>query len=71
MAPPTARFAFATADFEDAEFVVLGVPFDLTASFRKGAKEGPDAIREASQSLEPYVFEHDLLLTKATTLPAS
>jgi agmatinase len=64
MAPPTARFAFATADFEDADFVILGVPFDLTASFRLGAKAGPDAIREASQSFEPYVFEHDLLLTK-------
>ena len=64
MVPPTARFAFATADFEDAEFVILGVPFDRTASFRSGAMAGPNAIREASQSFEPYVFEHDLLLTK-------
>lgn len=64
MAPPTARFAFATADFEDADFVILGVPFDRTASFRSGAKAGPSAIREASQSFEPYFLEHDLLLTK-------
>lgn len=64
MEPPTARFAYATADFEEAEYVILGVPFDLTTTFRHGAKAGPNAIREASHSFEPYVFEHDVLLTK-------
>ncbi len=64
MEPPTARFAFATADFEEAEYVILGVPFDLTTTFRHGAKAGPNAIREASHGFEPYVFEHDVLLTK-------
>jgi agmatinase len=64
MVLPTARFAFATAGFEEAEFVILGVPFDRTTTFRPGAKAGPNAIREASQNFEPYVFEHDILLTK-------
>jgi agmatinase len=64
MALSPARFAFATADFEEAEFVILGVPFDLTSSFRPGAKAGPNAIREASQNFEPYVFEHEILLSK-------
>ncbi len=57
------NFAFATASFEKAEFVIVGVPFDRTTSFRSGARAGPNAIREASYNFEPYVFEHDLLLT--------
>ncbi len=57
------NFAFATASFEKADFVILGVPFDRTTSFRSGARAGPNAIREASYNFEPYVFEHDVLLT--------
>ncbi|MDD1770942.1 MAG: agmatinase [Methanomassiliicoccales archaeon] len=57
------NFAFATASFEKAEFVIVGVPFDRTTSFRSGARAGPNAIREASYNFEPYVFEHDLLVT--------
>jgi agmatinase len=57
------NFAFATASFEKAEFVIVGVPFDRTTSFRPGARAAPNAIREASGNFEPYVFEHDLLLT--------
>ena len=63
MVHPAARFAFATADFEEAEFVILGVPFDRTTTFRSGARAGPNAIREASHNFERYVFEHDVLLT--------
>lgn len=59
-----ANFAFATSSFEEANFVVLGVPFDRTTSFRSGARAGPNAIREASYNFEPYVFEHDILLTE-------
>jgi agmatinase len=59
-----ANFAFATSSFEEADFVILGVPFDRTTSFRSGARAGPNAIREASYNFEPYVFEHDILLTE-------
>jgi len=58
-----ANFAFASVSFDEAEFVILGVPFDRTTSFRPGARAGPNAIREASYNFEPYVFEHDVLLT--------
>ena len=34
--------------------VLLGCPFDKTASFRRGARLGPDALREASDCLETY-----------------
>lgn len=34
--------------------VIAGAPFDGTATFRPGARDAPDAIRWASQSLETY-----------------
>jgi agmatinase len=41
---------------------IVGAPFDLTASFRRGSREGPSAIRRLSESLETYspVLERDL-----------
>ncbi|HKS60005.1 MAG TPA: agmatinase [Thermoplasmata archaeon] len=50
-------FADANAGWEDAEFVVLGVPFDRTTSFRPGARFGPDAIRQQSWNFESYDLE--------------
>jgi agmatinase len=42
--------------FEEADYVILGVPFDLTSTYRTGARFGPLAIREASQNIETYSF---------------
>ncbi|MEM3578703.1 MAG: agmatinase [Candidatus Bathyarchaeia archaeon] len=42
--------------FEDADYVVLGVPFDVTSTFRTGARFGPNAIRMASLNIETYSF---------------
>ena len=42
------------ADLEDADYVVVGLPFDGTASFRSGSRDGPDAIRLASFNFESY-----------------
>jgi agmatinase len=42
--------------FEDAGYVVLGVPFDFTSTYRTGARFGPNAIREASLNIETYSF---------------
>jgi len=41
---------------------LLGVPYDRTASFRRGARFGPAAIRWASQSIESYspLLDRDL-----------
>ncbi len=41
---------------------LLGVPYDRTASFRRGARFGPAAIRRASQSIESYspLLDRDL-----------
>jgi len=57
------NFAYANSEFDEAEFVILGVPFDRSTSFRSGARAGPNAIREASYNFEPYLFEHDIILT--------
>jgi agmatinase len=42
--------------FGDADYVVLGVPFDVTSTYRTGARFGPKAIREASLNIETYSF---------------
>ncbi len=42
--------------FEEAKYVVFGVPFDVTSSYRIGARFGPAAIRQASLNIETYSF---------------
>lgn len=46
--------------WEGAQVVLLPVPYDLTASYRPGARRGPQAILEASPQLELYDEELDL-----------
>lgn len=50
---PTA-FLTALPDGARGEAAILGVPFDGTASYRPGARFGPNAIREGSHSLETF-----------------
>ncbi len=57
------RFADATAELEEAQYVVLGVPFDRTTSFRPGARFGPDSIRQHSWNFESYDLETGVDLT--------
>lgn len=60
---PALSFADADASFEDADVVLYGVPFDRTASFRSGARLGPNAIREASWNFEAYMMDHKIRIT--------
>jgi agmatinase len=53
-------FADANSTFEEGEFIMFGVPFDGTCSFRKGAALAPRSIREESYNFETYLFEHEL-----------
>ena len=57
-------FADADASFEEAKFVVLGVPFDRTTSFRPGARFGPDSIRQHSWNFEAYDLETGIDLSE-------
>jgi len=50
-APP---FSGRSTAFEEADYVVIGVPYDKTSTYRSGAKFGPSAIREASSNIETY-----------------
>ena len=49
-------FSGCQRTFEEADYAILGVPFDFTSTFRTGARFGPLAIREASQNIETYSF---------------
>jgi agmatinase len=42
--------------FEKANYIVFGVPFDATSTFRTGARFGPNAIRQVSLNIETYSF---------------
>ncbi len=46
--------------FEKADYVILGVPFDVTSTYRTGARFGPVAIRQASLNIETYSFRSGL-----------
>lgn len=61
--PQISAFADALSGYNEAKFVIFGVPFDMTSSFRMGSRFAPNRIREESHNFEPYIFEHkvDLL----------
>jgi len=50
-APP---FSGRSRGFEEADYVVIGIPYDKTSTYRSGSKFGPSAIREASLNIETY-----------------
>jgi agmatinase len=60
MALQGVSFADANASFDDAQFVIIGIPFDRTSSYRSGARFAPNAIREASYNFETFLFEHEV-----------
>lgn len=55
-------FVGARAGLRGAGATLLGVPYDRTSSFRRGARFAPAEIRWASQSIESYshVLDRDL-----------
>jgi agmatinase len=75
-ASQTNIFSGVQRTFEEAKYVVFGVPFDSTSTYRTGARFGPNAIRQASQNIETYSFRsgmdvENLLLHDAGDLPVS
>jgi len=55
VSPPLVFSGFQKT-FDEADYIVLGVPFDVTSTFRTGARFAPTAIREASLNIETYSF---------------
>jgi agmatinase len=72
-------FSGVQRPFKKAQYVVLGVPFDVTSTYRTGARFGPNAVRQASLNIETYSFRsgidvedlalHDLGNLHASTSP--
>jgi len=56
------KYSFCDAakgiSFNDANVVLFGIPLDITTSFGKGTRKGPEAIRKTSaRQTETFVFE--------------
>lgn len=47
-------FADAESNFDEADFIIFGAPYDKTSSFRSGASKAPKEIRQASWNFETY-----------------
>lgn len=47
-------FADAETSYDAASFILFGVPFEKTSSFRHGADKAPAEIRQASWNFERY-----------------
>jgi agmatinase len=44
----------AIASYQNAQAVILPIPYEATTTYRKGCEHGPDAVLEASDQLEAY-----------------
>ncbi len=54
------KIADATFDYEDARYVIFGVPFDYTSSFRRGSSRGPAEVRRAYDNLESFDVNYEV-----------
>ncbi len=59
-------FSLSNSDLNSAEFVIFGIPYDRSQSFRSGSRFAPSEIRIASWNLESYssFFKVELDLVK-------
>ncbi len=57
-------FADSGSDYASSKYVIHGILFDGTSSFRTGSRWAPEAIRRASHNFEPYDFECDRELSE-------
>ncbi len=54
-------FADADQPYDEAEFVILGIPYeDKEMSFREGTSDAPDFIRYESWNYESYCIKHNI-----------
>ncbi|AGK61548.1 agmatinase [Archaeoglobus sulfaticallidus PM70-1] len=56
-------FSLSNSDLDSAEFIIFGIPYDGTQSFKPGSRFAPNAIREASWNLESYSLFRNLDLS--------
>jgi len=53
---PSPVFSGLQRTFEEAKYVILGAPLDVTSTYRCGSRFAPLAIREVSLNIETYSF---------------
>jgi len=58
VSPPV--FGGCLRPLDEADYVIIGVPFDATSTYRTGARFAPQSIREASLNIETYSFRAEL-----------
>ncbi|MDX1613237.1 MAG: agmatinase [Candidatus Promineifilaceae bacterium] len=56
------RLPYVPDDLSGVDFAVVGAPFDTGATYRVGARFGPEGIRSASALLRPYNASQDIVL---------
>lgn len=61
------RFFGASSSYDEADIVIVGLPMDVTTSWRKGAGDGPSGIRRVSSSLEDYSPVLNMCLSSVKT----
>jgi len=54
------NFAGCNTSFDGSKYVILGVPYDKTSTYRPGSRFAPSHIREASLNIETYSFKTNL-----------
>ena len=54
---PSLYFSGIEIDYSKAKYVIIGVPFDSTSSFRPGSRFAPTSIRNISLEMESYDVE--------------
>ncbi len=59
---PATVFSGYQKPLAEASHVLLGVPFDITSTYRTGARFAPLAIREASLNIETYSFRSEIAI---------
>jgi len=57
---PPLIFAGFQKTFQESDYIILGIPLDVTSTYRSGSKFAPSAIREASLNIETYSFRAGL-----------
>lgn len=60
----TLKLEFPMSEIDKADFVILGIPFDGTTSYKPGTRFGPTLIRQATLNLESYILDYGVDLAE-------
>ncbi len=63
-------FSISNSDLKSADYVIFGIPYDATQTFKPGSRFAPNAIRVASWNLESYSTYFSFNLDRARVCDA-